>query len=208
MLDAGAIIGGLERIANEWLPLAVFWHVYFAVLLAVLLLGYRPGPRPAGIFLGLPLLSVSILAWLQANSFNGSIFALAALALMLSPPSLDLDGSRRAGAAWRISGLLLFVPGWTYPHFLAAGSFLPYLYAAPIGLIPCPTLLGVTGLVLVGGAPGPSMGKAVLTATGMFYGLFGALRLGFGLDWLLVAGCLVLLMHSFGRRGRPYAPVP
>jgi len=208
MPEAGTISGGLERIANDWRLLAVFWHAYFAALSSGLLLGYRPGRRLAAVLPGLPLLSVSVLAWLDANPFNSLFFAVTGLALILSPPSLKPAGSRAAGPGWKVPGLVLFALGWTYPHFLATSSFLPYLYAAPLGLIPCPTLLAVTGLVLIVTDPGFCKGKAILTVAGMFYGLFGALYLGVNLDWLLVGASLILLMHNIGRRGQANVTVP
>jgi hypothetical protein len=51
---------------------------------------------------------------------------------------------------------LLFVPaamlmvfGWTYPHFLERNPWTAYLYAAPMGLLPCPTLATVIGATVM-----------------------------------------------------------
>jgi type II secretory pathway component PulF len=62
------ILNGLSEISSRWQALAVFWHLYFAVFALVLLTGIRPPKRIAGILLGLPLLSVSFLAWLSGNN--------------------------------------------------------------------------------------------------------------------------------------------
>ncbi len=70
------ILNGLKDIVRTWRAMAVLWHAYFAVFIVALILGLRPSRRPAGILLGLPLLSVSILAWISANRFNGIVFGL------------------------------------------------------------------------------------------------------------------------------------
>ena len=185
------ILSGLGQIANTWQSLAVFWHVYFGALALALLLGWRPSVRIAGTLLAVPLLSVSILAWTAGNPFNGTLFAVSGIALIaiaLRQPGEPVQ----IGPAWAvIAGALLLAFGWVYPHFLETTSFLPYLYSAPTGLIPCPTLSAVIGLGLIVGGLGSRAWSLVLGATGLFYGLFGTLRLGVSLDWALVAGAAV-----------------
>jgi len=197
MPTSDQILSGLGAIANGWRLLAILWHAYFAVLALGLVAGARPSRRVAGILLGLPLLSVGALAWGAGNPFNGSFFtlsgvALLAIAVRLPPLRIEL-------ARWRSSvpGALMFAFGWGYPHFLDTPSWVPYLYAAPTGLIPCPTLSIVIGLALIVRGLGARGWSALLAATGLFYGVFGALGLGVTLDWALAAGALVLLLTAF-----------
>ena len=42
----------------------------------------------------------------------------------------------------------MFLLEWIYSHFLETSSLVPYPYSAPIGLIPCPTLLITIGPAL------------------------------------------------------------
>ncbi|TDT41682.1 hypothetical protein DES49_1784 [Halospina denitrificans] len=148
------ILLGLEAIANDWLWLAALWHLYFAAIVLVLAFGVRPSRRTTGLLLTLPLLSVSLLAWLYANPFNGGIFAVAALALVVVSMKLP-RAPVRLGPPWlAVLGGLMAGFGWVYPHFLTDSQPWLYLFAAPTGLLPCPTTSIVLGLSLVLGGLG------------------------------------------------------
>src|SRR5512135_3438108 len=76
------ILDGLTSMANEWRGLAIIWHGAFAVGLIALLVGWRPTKRCAGILLALPAVSVSAMAWLGGNPFNGVVFAMITVVLV------------------------------------------------------------------------------------------------------------------------------
>jgi hypothetical protein len=97
-------------------------------------------------------------------------------------------------------GALLFAFGWVYPHFLNTSSFLPYLYSAPTGLIPCPTLSIVIGLALILGGLGARTWSLVLGVTGIFYGIFGSAWLGVLIDWVLLLGALTIVFFVLVER--------
>jgi len=190
------ILEDLRRIANEWRSFAVLWHVYFGVFAAVLAVGFRPSRRAAGVVLGLPLFSVSALAWMTGNPFNGTLFALAGLGLIAISARMG-SAPVRIGTLWSaVAGVLLFLFGWFYPHFLDAPSSLTYAYAAPTGLIPCPTLSIVIGVALMVSGLDSRPWSLLAGTTGLFYGLFGAVRLGVGIDWFLVAGSVAILVFA------------
>jgi hypothetical protein len=185
------ILAGLADISNQWRLLAGFWHAYFGVLVVALLVGARLGKRGLGILLALPLLSVSALAWAHGNPFNGSLFALLGMGLMAIAVTLP-RGDIGVGPPWAVVvGSSLFLFGWVYPHFLDTPSWLPYLYATPTGLIPCPTLSIVIGLSLALSGLDSRAWSWVLAAAGTFYGVFGAARLGVTIDWILLLGALM-----------------
>lgn len=191
------ILRGLSTIANEWQILAVFWHLYFAILGVGLVVGVRPSKRLVGVLLGLPLLSVSGLAWMSANPFNGSLFALAAVVLLIIAFRLP-DERICIAPLWMVSaGIFMFLFGWVYPHFLDISSFVPYLYAAPTGLIPCPTLSIVVGLALMVEGLDSRFWFLILGATSLFYGLFGALLLDVTIDLILLLGALLTIFIAF-----------
>jgi hypothetical protein len=192
------ILSSLAAIANQWWVLAAIWHVYFGALAAGLLLGVRPSKRVGGLLLGLPLLSVSALAWSAANIFTGVIFALVGLALIGIALRLLPNEPVQIAPLWVVgAGAVMFTFGWVYPHFLETTSLLPYLYSAPTGLVPCPTLSIVIGLALMVGGLDSRMWSAVLGGTGIFYGVFGALRLGVSIDYVLLIGALLSLLITF-----------
>ncbi len=185
------ILSVLTAIANQWKSLAIAWHLYFAVLMGLVIV-LRPSRRLMGILLGLPLVSVGVLAWYAGNLFNGVFFAVAAIALIALAARLPDERVQIAPVWIAVAGAVMFIFGWIYPHFLDTTSFWPYLYAAPVGLVPCPTLSIVIGSALMLHGLDSRSWSLVLAATGTFYGLFGALRLGVTIDFVLLIGALVL----------------
>jgi hypothetical protein len=202
------ILEGLSNIANQWWLLAAAWHAYFAVLIIGLILGVRPAKRVAGILLALPLLSVSVLAWMAANPFNGALLGLAGVALIVLAFRLPDERIKIAPLWVVVAGALMFVFGWVYPHFLDTFPVFAYLYAAPTGLVPCPTLSIVIGLALIAGGLDSRLWTSVLAATGLFYGLFGALRLGVTIDIVLLLGALAALVVVFLPKAHAVRPAP
>lgn len=196
MPDANYILEGLRAIAAEWAVLAVLWHVMFAALAAGLAAGWRPERRDLGLYLVLPLVSVGFVAWLNWNPFNGTAIAVIGLALLVASMLLGRERVAIAPVWMTIPGVLLLAFGWAYPHFLDTGSWWPYLYRAPTGLIPCPTLAAVTGASLICGAFGSRAWAWILGLGGAFYGVFGALYLEVTIDWVLAAGAVFLILAA------------
>jgi hypothetical protein len=193
------ILTGLARIANEGLAVAIGWHVVVAALLLALLLGWRPAQRWLAMGLALPLASVAAFAWRAGNPFNGSVFAVLAVGVAL----LGARASHEPVApvrGWRAAaGALLLVYAWIYPHFLDGAAPTVYLYAAPVGLVPCPTLALVIALALMTSLDARRAQTRLLAGAGGFYALFGALRLGVWLDAGLLAGALALAIAGMHR---------
>src|SRR5687767_11146511 len=75
------ILTSLATIANRAFSYAVAWHGLVAVALVTVALGWRPGQRVVSLLSCAPLASVSVIAWLYGNPFNGSVFALLATTL-------------------------------------------------------------------------------------------------------------------------------
>jgi len=186
------ILEGLTAIANAWRTLAIAWHAIAGAFLMSLLLGWRPTKRAVGIAMAVSMASVSVLAWNSGNPFNGTVFSI--LALVLAGMASRLARERvSAGPAGIVAlGTVLVVFGWTYPHFLETRSWISYLYAAPLGLIPCPTLSAAIGLTLVTGLFGSRTWSAALATLGILYGLIGVFRLGVVMDGILLGGALWL----------------
>jgi len=196
MPRAADILDGLSAIANQATGVAVAWHILIATALVALASGWRPSQRTARLLTGMPLASVAAAAIAFANPFNGLVFAVSALAMT----ALAMSGGRRpvsAGPAWTGAiGVAMIAFGWVYPHFLT-GPSIAYLYAAPVGLVPCPTLAVAIGFALLGNGLGSRVWGLTLAAVGLFYGLFGVLRLGVFLDIGLVGGAVALMAAAF-----------
>ncbi len=210
MPHADEILRGLARIADGYLPLAALWHLAIAAALVALGVGaWRPSRRVGAAALVLPLASVSALAWAAHNPFNGAIFAAAGLALGGLATGLGPEPVRR-GPGWAAAlGGASIAYAWVYPHFLEGRPAWVYLVAAPVGLVPCPTLAMTLGFALLGGGFQSRAWALALGAMGVFYALFGMLRLGVWLDVGLLASAVGLCALSLLHGGKePGAPVP
>lgn len=186
------ILANLSTIANRAVAVSVAWHCVSAVAVVALLMGWRPSNRAAAALLGMPLLSVSVAAWLFANPFNGAIFALAALGSVVLAARGNTHAVRLGSRTSVALGLALFLYAWLYPHFVVAPSPLTCLYAAPLGVIPCPTLSLLVAAALVGRGLVAGAWCVALALLAAFYALFGMLRLGVALDVGLLIGALAL----------------
>lgn len=202
MPTVAEILESLASIANERVGLAVAWHVVLLIGLLALGLGWRPSTRLARSVLVLPLASVGVLGFAYGNPFNGFVFAVLSVALLVvglraEPAPVHL------GPSWAVAASVpLIALGWAYPHFLEPRPAFAYLHSAPLGLIPCPTLSAVIGLALLGGGLGSSGWSLILVTSGLFYGFSGVAQLGVWLDLGLLVGAFALLA-CIARRGRP-----
>ncbi len=194
MPSSQAILESLAAIVNAMEGLAVFWHAAVAALLVGLWLGWRPSKKLSVALLATPLLSVGILAFLFRNPFNGFMFlAAAALSLFLGFRPFDAPGKKTP--RWvQAAGVLMISFGWLYPHFLDSSPWTAYLYAAPMGLIPCPTLSMIVGFSLYALNYLPRGWRFLTAFLGAFYGLFGVFRLGVTIDIVLLTGSVLLLI--------------
>jgi glyoxylase-like metal-dependent hydrolase (beta-lactamase superfamily II) len=172
------------------------------MLLLALIAGWRPSNRSAGYLLAAPFVSVSTLAWTSGNPFNGATFAVLSLALIGLTSRLSKERVNVASSFLLVPGALLVVFGWTYPHFLAADHWTTYLYAAPFGLLPCPTLSAVIGLTLMLGMLRSRAWSVTLAAAGLIYGAMGVFGLGVTLDYGLLGGAVLLMAIALGSRDR------
>jgi hypothetical protein len=197
MPSSTEILAGLRQIANEAFAFGVGWHIVVGtVLIALSFRWWRPSPRLMGELAGLPFASVSAFAWAFDNPFNGVLFALVAVALALAARRAPLAEGRRHRTWAAVLGWLLIAFAWSYPHFLVVRAPLAYLYGAPMGLIPCPTLALVIGFALMGYGPSGRAWSGILASAGLFYALFGVLRLGVMIDLILLVGALGLTVET------------
>ena len=193
MPSAETILAQLRTIAAEWRSLAILFHVYFGILAAALVAGVRPSRKSAGRLLALPFVSVSAVAWVEGNPFNGAVFAVLWILLLFLAGRLPADRIRLAPPALLVPGVALFLFGWAYPHFLPGEPAWVYLYRAPTGLIPCPTLSIVIGLTLIADGLRSRAFGLTLGLAGLLYGAIGAFRLGVAVDAVLLAGSVLML---------------
>ena len=194
MPSTQAILDGLATIANQWRPLAILWHVSLGALAAASAAGWRPANRTVGRLIAAPVLCVAVIAGASGNPFNASTFLILGVVLLVHSRRLSAEPVRTASPLMATAGSLLLAFGWFYPHFLDTDGWMDYAYAAPLGLIPCPTLSAAIGLTLVSGLLGSTTWSAALASAGLVYGAIGVFRLGVAIDSVLLAGAAIPLV--------------
>lgn len=198
MPSSQQILDALTATANEWVSIAIIWHMLIASTLIALAGGWRPTDRSAMRLLALLPASVAAFSLLGGNPFNAITFlALTAALLSLAQHELAEPIERSATWSWT-GGIFMLAFGWTYPHFLHAHP-IAYLVAAPVGLVPCPTLAVLIGLALLHGDRLSRATRLTLASFALFYGLFGIFRLGVTLDAGLLLGSAVLAASAWER---------
>ena len=75
---------------------------------------------------------------------------------------------------------------------LSPSSWTAYLYQAPLGLIPCPTIAAIAGVTLIADGFGSKAWSRLVGTLAAFYGLVGVLVLGVVIDVALIAGAVML----------------
>jgi hypothetical protein len=193
MPSSEALLGSLTTIANEWRMLAIVWHMALGASVVALIAGWRPSNRVAAYLLLTPLASVSAVAWAWGNPFNGAVFAVLAALLVGIASRISSHPVQMARPLLFVPAAMLMVFGWTYPHFLERNPWTAYLYAAPMGLLPCPTLATVIGATVMLDFLDSTRWTATVAIAGLVYGAIGVMELRVNLDYGLLTGAAVVL---------------
>ncbi|HLF65046.1 MAG TPA: hypothetical protein VI603_14880 [Saprospiraceae bacterium] len=205
MPPAEEILAVLRKSSNDLILVAIIFHVLVLLFAISLFRRWRPEKRIAGILLSIPLLSVSLIAWMYGNPFNGLVFAIFFVLLILFAVKLPREPIDIAEKVWIVPAVLLIAFGLFYPHFLEAHPAM-YLVAAPAGVIPCPTLSIVIGFTILFRHFNSKRWTVTLAAIGLFYGVFGLEKLHVNMDVILLIGSLLLLMRVFSISHRDAKP--
>ena len=196
-MTSDAILAAAAAIAAEWRWLAIVWHAIFALVLVATVAFQIRDRRGLALAAALPFTTVAALAWWSGNPFNGTVFTvfaivLVAIAARLPPSPIAI------GAPWAVwTGACCCAFAWSYPHFLS-GTWTQYFYAAPLGLLPCPTLALSVGLSLITQSFGSTRWTIIAFAAALTYGVIGVFGLGVVIDWALIAGAVLLAWNAWG----------
>ena len=195
------ILQSVQSIVNGYGIFAIIWHILFYLFLAALMMKWAPSNRVSGLLLCLPLVSVSAFAWLSGNPFNGSTFLVLSVLIFIFSLKASRQAVETSQLIFFIAGVFMIAFGLIYPHFIETDSVLKYFYASPVGLIPCPTLSALNGLALMFNGFGSRSISLTLIIFGLFYGIFGVLKLEVYLDVFLALGAIILLVKYLSHSG-------
>lgn len=134
---------------------------------------------------------------MSGNPFNGFLFSVMAILIFIFGIKASDQPIQLSQVPFILAGIIMIVFGLVYPHFINAGSFFKYLYASPAGLIPCPTLSILIGLLLLYNGFNSQPITIAFIAFGLFYGIFGVIKLAVYLDIFLILGSVMLLIKYF-----------
>lgn len=191
---SGEIIAAATAIANEWRLLAAAWHIVVAAVAARL--WWRPvDGRSLAVVLSLMPFSVAAMAAWSGNPFNITMFVALGLVMIALAGTAVSAPLRLAAGRDAAAGAFMCMFGWVYPHFLDGPAW-QYLYAAPLGLLPCPTLAFLIGVSLLTNSFGWKAWAVLLGSLGLLYGLIGVFVLHVTIDWFLATGGAVLLARA------------
>lgn len=193
MLKSEDIVNSLQSIVDNYQAFAVLWHVILYLFIGALFLKWEPSNRVFALLISLPLLSVAVFAWSAGNPFNGLVYSVATIVIVFLGLRANTQPVGYSQAPFIIAGVLMISFGLLYPHFITPGNALKYLYASPAGLIPCPTISIVIGFLLLYNGFNSQPIMLTLIILGLFYGIFGVLKLAVYLDLVLLLGTLTLL---------------
>jgi hypothetical protein len=194
MLTKNDIIDGLNSIANDYSGFAIAWHVFFYFLASAFLIKWQPDNRVLLLLTCLPLLSVALLAWITGNPFNGLLFSVMSALVIICGVRVTPDIFSLSQLPFLLTGIVMVIFGLVYPHFIKTNSIIEYLYASPAGLIPCPTLSVLTGSLLIFNGLGSPPVVLMFIIFGLFYSIFGIIRLRVYIDLFLLLGSVTLLV--------------
>lgn len=186
------ILNGLQSLVNQHIRYAIFWHIVFYIMIIAFLAKWEPSNRTLAIMLCVPVLSVAVFAWISGNPFNGILFSLLTILFFVFGTNASAQPVSLSQQPYMIAGIIMIVFGLIYPHFIETTPIIRYLYASPAGLIPCPTLSILIGCMLLFNGLGSNALTLMCILFGLFYGIFGALKLAVHIDLVLVFGTLVL----------------
>lgn len=182
MFSTDVILANLQSEVTRFWFVSAVQHLILPLVLLYASRRERGGSIVSAYF-GLTALLVGLLAVVHSfNLFNGLVFAVLGLALIL--------GRRR--------GLLRFLPltahsavgyaallsGYWYPHFV--DSALAVLVRSPYSVVPCPSLLVIIGVTVAAGIRNATWAELLLVCAGLFYGVFGVMKLRVLVDLPLI----------------------
>jgi hypothetical protein len=188
------ILTAAARIATEWIPLAAAWHIAAAALALSLWWPGLDGRAIATLLSVMPVSVAAMAAW-SGNPFNLAVFAAMGLVMIALAGTSVSSRVTLAGGRDAAAGLIMCGFGWVYPHFLDGPAW-QYLYGAPLGLLPCPTLAFLIGVSLLANSFDSKPWTILMSSVGLIYGAIGVFILRVTIDWFLIAGAAILLSRA------------
>ncbi len=185
MLFIEKALNYLTMVANNNLSVNLMLHAAF-ILVGVVFFTVKNPLRShiVNAFLAVVSGSVFLHAVVFKNPFIGLLFLIVTSILVFElfrrKNIFEFTGSRVID----ITAVLLLVFGFAYPHFMNI-SLAEYLLYAPVGIVPCPTLITILGFYLLNTRPGKGS-YWTITIISTIFSLIGIIMFKVYIDIVLV----------------------
>ena len=120
----------------------------------------------------------------------GIIFVLSLYAIIKKKISFDIS---ETGVLGKITGFISLVAGFYYLHWVQAPIWKNALLYSPLGIINCPTLVTISGLLIFLKKPGSVFLEFFTGFMTLYFGFFGIMRLSVYIDVALVVSGVYIL---------------
>jgi hypothetical protein len=195
-----AIFAWLQQVAADVQTWSLVLHL---VMLVVLVMGLVIRPLRNHLLAGFMVLitgSATVISIIYGLVPNVIVFGLVCLLTgqAWATGRLNFDPlSRRPLPV--LFGLVGLIFGFWYLHWVPGPIALTALYHSPLGVLNCPTLVTVCGLLCLTTKPRSHLLEAVTASSTLFFGFYGIMRLGAWVDVTLIL-CAAFLILRLGAR--------
>jgi len=191
-----AITSMLETVAREAKPYAAFVHLLFLAVLGLGLLVGRLRNLLFSLFIAFISLSAAIFGVAYVIAPNVILFATFFVLILRAWLNGKLNFVFGNTAPVSLCfGALGLVFGFWYLHWVESPVWLNALFASPLGVVNCPTMVTVCGFLCLSQKPRSALLEAAVGTVTLYFGFFGIFRLGAYVDVVLVLCALFLLVR-------------
>ncbi len=194
------LIVSLSSVASETKQIALIMHCVFLIVFVVGLFV----KKTRNILFSLLILILSGSATLLAFKYRiipniivfGAIFTLSLVPLIKKEMSFDISN---VGALGKIIAFLSLAIGFYYLHWIEEPVWINAFFYSPLGIINCPTLITICGLLIFSTRPGLAMLEVFTACITLYFGFFGIMRLGAKIDFMLIISGLYVIFRQVSR---------
>ena len=95
----------------------------------------------------------------------------------------------------KVIGIIAIFFGFYYLHWVPEPLFLNALIYSPLGIVNCPTMVAICGLLCFLKKPGSFPLEFFVAGVTLYFGFFGIMRLGAYIDIVLIVAAMFLILR-------------
>lgn len=199
MLFVEKALNYLNMVANNNLSVNLMMHILF-ILAGIGLVTIKNPLKSQLVNLFLVILSGSVFlhAAIFGNPFIGLLFLIMTLIMVFELIRRKNNFQFTESRLINITAVLLLVFGFVYPHFVNT-SLAEYILYAPVGIVPCPTLITILGFYLLNTNPN-KVSYWTITVISTIFSLIGIIMFKVYIDIVLLLAVSLSYYKLLGRK--------